>query len=356
MGTLKKKQPPGCPKPVYYYREVFREKINPADRGKGKRRGSGPSRVRTKDTYLGTADMLLQAVKEKPQPSVVRRKQFGLVCAALRICEKLGIAEAIDAVVPKRNQGHSVGTYIVIGILNKLTAPCSRAGISDWLAKTVLPDRMRLDPDLFSSANFWDQFEKICPEELLKERQQQVDEGTLAEAELFSNDAVFRIEEKIWERVIDHYDVLLDTILYDTTSRHRSWLCRPGRNKAYRHHLRQVGLALASTVDGGLPLLHSLVRGNRHDAKLFPESLTEMSERLVKLGRGTEEITVVFDEGNNSQENMRKIKAIDEVDFHLVGALASSHHRSLVSRSLKRYETTLKDGRICSPLQRLAAF
>ena len=168
--------------------------------------------------------MLLQAVKEKPQPSVVRRKQFGLVCAALRICEKLGIAEAIDAVVPKRNQGHSVGTYIVIGILNKLTAPCSRAGISDWLVKTVLPDRMRLDPDLFSSANFWDQFEKIFPEEPLKERQQQVDEGKLAEAELFSNDAVFRIEEKIWERVIDHYDVLLDTILYDTTSRHRSWL------------------------------------------------------------------------------------------------------------------------------------
>ena len=159
---------------------------------------------------------------------------------------------------------------------------------------------MRLDPDLFSSANFWDQFEKIFPEEPLKERQQQVDEGKLAEAELFSNDAVFRIEEKIWERVIDHYDVLLDTILYDTTSRHRSWLCRPGHNKAYRHHLRQVGLALASTVDGGLLLLHSLVRGNRHDAKLFPESLTEMSERLVKLGRGTEEITVVFDEGNNS--------------------------------------------------------
>ena len=81
MGTLKKKQPPGCPKAVYYHREVFREKINP--RGKGKRRGSGPSRVRRKDTYLGTADMLLQAVKEKPQPSVVRRKQFGLVCAAL---------------------------------------------------------------------------------------------------------------------------------------------------------------------------------------------------------------------------------------------------------------------------------
>lgn len=162
--------------------------------------------------------MLLQAVKEKPQPTVVRRKQFGIVCAALRICEKLGIAEAIDAVVPKRNQGHSVGTYIVIGILNKLTSPCSRAGISAWLRRTVLPDRMSLDPDLFSSANFWDQFEKICPEEPLKERQQQVDEGKLAEAELFSNDAVFRIEEKVWERVIDHYDVPLDTILYDTTN------------------------------------------------------------------------------------------------------------------------------------------
>ncbi len=250
MGTLKKKQPPGCPKPVYYHREVFREKINPEDRGKGKGRGSGPSRVRTKDTYLGTADLILKAVKEKPQPTVVRRKEFGLVCAALRICKKLGIVEAIDSVVPKRNQGHSVGTYIVVGILNKLAAPCSRAGISDWLAKTVLPDRMGLDPELFSSANFWDQFEKVCPEKPLRARQQQVEEGKLAEAELFSNDAVFQIEEKIWEQVIDHYEVPLDVILYDTTNfytyfdvRTVSWLCRPGRNKAYRHHLRQVGLA-----------------------------------------------------------------------------------------------------------------
>lgn len=355
MGTLKKKQPPGCPKLVYYHREVFREKINPEDRdkGKGKGRGSGPSRVRTKDTYLGTADMILKAVKEKPQPTVVRRKQFGLVCAALGICEKLGIAEAIDAVVPKRNQGHSVGTYIVVGILNKLTAPCSRAGISDWLAKTVLPDRMGLDPELFSSANFWDQFEKVCPEEPLKARQQQVDEGKLTEGELFAGDAVFRIEEKIWEQVIDHYDVALDVILYDTTNFYTyfdvttaSWLCRPGRNKAYRHHLRQVGLALATTVDGGLPILHSLVRGNRHDAKLFPESLSLMAERLIKLGRGTEEITVVFDKGNNSKENINKAKAIDEVDFHLVGTLVPSHHRDLVGRSLARYETTLTDGRL----------
>ena len=162
----------------------------------------------------------------------------------------------------------------------------------------------------------------------------------MAEAKLFSNDAVFRIEEKIWERVIDHYDVPLDTILYDTANFYtyfdvttRSWLCRPGRNKAYRHHLGQVGLA--STVDGGLPILHLLVRGNRHDAKLFPESLTRMTERLVKLGRGTEEITVIFNKGNNSQDNFKEIKAVDEVDFRRVGALVPSHHRSLVSRSLK---------------------
>lgn len=350
VGTLKKKQPPGCPKPVYYHREVFREKINPEDRSKGKERGSGPSRVRTKDTYLGTADMILKAVREKPQPTVVHRKQFGLVCAALRICEKLKIAEAIDAVVSKRNQGHSVGTYIVVGILNKLTSPCSRAGIADWLNKTVLPKHMGVDLALFSSASFWDQFEKICPEKPLKARQQQVDEGKLAEAELFANDAVFRIEERIWQQVIDHYNVPLDVILYDTTNFYTyfdvttpSWLCRPGRNKAYRHHLRQVGLALATTVDSGLPILHSLVRGNRHDAKLFPESLSLMGERLIRLGRGTEGITVVFDKGNNSKDN---IKAVDGAHFHLVGTLVPSHHRDLAGRSLARYETTLVDGRL----------
>ncbi len=350
MGTLKKKQPPGCRKPVYYYREVYRDKVNPEDRGKGKGRGSGPSRVVTRDTYLGTADELLTAVKGKERPATARHRAFGLVCAALRMCEELGIADAVDDEVVKRRQGHGVGTYIVVGILNKLTEPCSRRGMASWLGKTVLPERMGLATDLFSSANFWDQWEKICPEKPLRNRQEKVERGELGEEALFSDDAVFRIEERIWNRLVDRYDVPLDTILYDTTNFYTylepttpSWLCRHGHNKASRHHLRQVGLSLAATDDGGLPILHALVRGNRHDAKLFPESVTTLAERLVKLGRGTRGVTVVFDKGNNSEDNVHKVRG---AGFHLVGSLVPSHRRDLLGRALRRYETRLPDGRL----------
>ena len=43
----------------YYLQSTYREKINPAD--KGKNRGSGKSKVKTKNIYLGSAS----AIKKK---------------------------------------------------------------------------------------------------------------------------------------------------------------------------------------------------------------------------------------------------------------------------------------------------
>jgi transposase len=44
---------------------------------------------------------------------------------------------------------------------------------------------------------------------------------------------------------------------------------RRGRNKAHRYHLRQVGLALATTVHSEMPLFHHVHAGNSPDVILF---------------------------------------------------------------------------------------
>ncbi len=41
-------------------------------------------------------------------------------------------------------------------------------------------------------------------------------------------------------------------------------------------------LALAATRDGGFPLLSRVYRGNCHGAKLFPESMTRVIDRVTR--------------------------------------------------------------------------
>jgi len=50
----------------YYYQRTWREKIDP--HAWGKQRGSGKSRVRTESIYLGTAESILQRLKETSGP------------------------------------------------------------------------------------------------------------------------------------------------------------------------------------------------------------------------------------------------------------------------------------------------
>lgn len=341
MASLVKRQPPGCPEPVYYYHETYRVKVN--GQGKGKGPGSGKSKVRSRDVYLGTARQVLEKLRRAQQPQEIDAKEFGLVCAALDVAEEIGIVEVIDRLVPKRRQGLTVGQYLLIGILNKIAHPTSRRGIKAWFEKTVLPQKLGIDPNLLTSQNFWDHFDLILPEAELKERKARVEQGELAEAKLFDDKVIDRIEEGVWANVLRRYRIPLDSVIYDATNffsfidgaNARSWLAKRGYNKHGRHNLRQFGLLLAATRSFGLPLFHVLYEGRRHEAKLFPESMTDLVERYLALRRGTQQLTVVFDKGNNSAENLQY--AVEQLKLRVVGSLVAAHHPDLTGVRLSRY-------------------
>lgn len=138
------------------------------------------------------------------------------------------------------------------------------------------------------------------------------------------------------------YKIPLDCVLYDTMNfftlfeaTNESYLARTGHNKHGWYNLRRVGLALSVTKDVGLPLLHMLYHERQADAKLFPGSMTELVDRFLKLSRGSNRLTVVFDKGNNSKVNIQKAK---EMNLRVVGSLVPSHYRDLTGVRLGLYD------------------
>lgn len=316
----------------YYFHKTYRTKVNPSQ--KGKTRGSGKSKVITEEVYLGTAETILRKIKENQRPLKAKSKFFGLECAALSIIDELEIIQTIDKHVPKRNQGHSVGEYMGVASINRICGPTSRRGIAGWLDKTVLPEKMRIDPTLMKSKNFWDAFDKVLSEDDIKET-----------SDLLTDDVILAIEEDIWVSLLQQYDVNLDTILYDPTNYttyfdalNKSELCKYARSKEGQNHLRHLGLALGITEADSLPLFHILYAANHHDAKLFPDALSRLMEQYIRFTKGARRCTLIMDKGNNSKKN---IQLAIEAKCIVIGSLVLSHHLDLIKKRLPSYKETV---------------
>ena len=92
-----------------------------------------------------------------------------------------------------------------------------------------------------------------------------------------------KIAKTFFERVWQVESPSADCLLFDTTnyytymaSQTESELAMRGKNKAGKHHLRQIGLGLLVARDSRLPLYYSVYPGNIHDSKHFEAVMDEM--------------------------------------------------------------------------------
>src|ERR1035437_8706833 len=94
--------------------------------------------------YLGTAAELAAAAGREAGmlPERTRHLAFGDVAAAWGMLDELGVAGIIDEAAGPRPTGQplSTGSYLALAALNRLVAPFSDAGCSDWW-KTAAADR-----------------------------------------------------------------------------------------------------------------------------------------------------------------------------------------------------------------------
>ncbi len=124
-------------------------------------------------------------------------------------------------------------------------------------------------------------------------------------------------------------------------------MAQRGHNKAGRDERRQIGIALAATLDGGIPLLSLVYRGNCHDARLFAEAMTRLVNRITHLHRDALHMVFVFDRGNHAAENLQNLvrpsSAERQPRIDVIGSLVATQQRDLLRKPLRQYRQIMGD-------------
>jgi transposase len=277
--------------------------------------------------YLGSAAEIAARLAEKGpgEPDRTRHLAFGDVAATWSVLLRLGVAEIVDEVVGARrgDAGASVGTYIALATLNRVVDPCSKLAFSEWWGKTAGDRWLTISAGALDHRRFWEAMDAIG-------------EGDLQE-----------IERRIVARMVETFSIDLSGLVLDMTNfatwidsgNDRAPIAQRGHSKQKRNDLRICGLGLVVSTDGGVPLVSHAYPGNKPDVTQFGAMVTELVARFEALspeetGLGSERLTLVYDAGQNSDDNYR---LLDGAPLSFVGSLPPSDHPDLLAVSKDRY-------------------
>lgn len=289
-------------KPYFYLRECKRVK--------GK-----PKIIWT--LYIGSKKRLVERLM-RPETAKVKLYEFGASAAVFDIASQLDLIGVIDRHVPKRgDQGPSVGQYLALAAFNRCIAPRSKARLAQWYRKSVLRRLLPMNNGQLSSQRFWDNMDRV------------------------DEQAIVAIERELSANAVSRFDLDLRCLVFDATNfftfvdtfNDRAKLPQRGHGKEGRDNLRIIGLALLVTSDCEIPLFHHTYAGNQHDSVTFRSVVDELANRCIQLAQGVCDITLVFDKGNNSQDNL---ESVEKGPYHFVGSLVPSQHADLLAVARRR--------------------
>jgi len=266
------------------------------------RRVNGKPRI-VNQKYLGTAEGILKKTSSGSiEPLYSKVLDFGDVALLYDIASRLGVTDIINRCVCKRKQGLSIGEYILVAAINRAISPTSEACIQQWIEKTMLAQIMNIDTNLLSPQNYWNNMD-------------------------ISGGQLFNIENDIVKKMLDTYNINTAHLIYDATNfftyintKQDSELAKRGRCKSKRNDLKIVGLSMMVSPDHSIPLLYETYPGNRNDAAQFTFMLNNLRSRYEQITNEQTEITVIFDRGNNSENNIKILESNDR-PMHYVGGL-----------------------------------
>ena len=268
------------------------------------------------ERYLGTAAEIAAAVEgaqASALPERTRHLAFGDAAAGWGMLEDLGVAAVIDEVTGSRPAGArlSAGTYLALAALNRLVAPCSKAGFADWW-KTTAGDRFtKIGAPALDHRYFWDAMHAV----------------TAGQLEEISRRIAVRI---VQSSGVDVSSVALDMTNFATfidTANGKAPIAQRGKAKQKRSDLRLVGLGLVVTRDGGIPLTWHAYPGDRPDVTQFPAMTDQLPGQYqavcaaAGVPAGAADMTVVFDAGQNSAGNFARLAG---AGLHYIGSVPAS--------------------------------
>jgi transposase len=241
--------------------------------------------------YLGTAEKIIEMMKGSEDNPYARFKsfQYGKIAAMLQISEELKFIEIVNKYTDKKLMaGLTVGEYLLLDIIGKSSSISSENGLEEWFKNSALSILWKF-PHKLSCQNFLNHMGYI-------------DQATIKNIEIDISriliekgikPSILYLDESNWFTYGDNYD-------------NKSELLKKGFNKKHRYDKNQVGVALVTNEDN-IPFMHETYAGNIHDSTEFPELIDGIVNYLTDLKINTEDITLVFDKGNNSTDNIGKL-------------------------------------------------
>ena len=284
---------------IYYYAEE-------SERRDGKSR-------RKWQKYLGPLHKLIEAVEGMPsKPKYAEIFQLGGPAAYLNIAEQIKMIQIFDSVLPKRDQGPSMGLYLTLAAINRGIKAVSKRSMWKWFQDTIL---FRIFPEInkasLSSQRFWDNMSTIT--------ENKIQSGWI----------------KLINSVLDNEKIDISCANYDGTNFYtfigsfnaRCSLAKRGKNKQGRRDLRQINYALFCTREDHIPLYFDVFEGNRHDSKEFNKVIEKFFQTFNDRTPSGDGMTIIFDKGNNSKKNLEKF--VEDSNFHFVGSVKPDDHKDL---------------------------
>jgi len=279
--------------------------------------------------YLGSAEEIAQRLSEAGpgEPDRSRHLAFGDIAAVWEMLRRLGVAAIIDEVVGSRraDAGASVGTYIALATLNRVVDPCSKLAFEKWWGTTAGDRWLRVPAGALDHRRFWDAMDVIGEEDLNE------------------------IERRIVTAMVERFEIDLGGLVLDMTNfatwidsaNERAPIAQRGHSKQKRNDLRICGLGLVVSSDGAVPLVSHAYPGNKPDVTQFRVMVKELVARFSSLvgkeeASAAERLTLVYDAGQNSEDNYEVLDASELL--HFVGSLPPSDHPELLAIQKSRYK------------------
>jgi len=242
-------------------------------------------KVRTRHVkYLGPADKL--AGLKAGQVTDVR--SYGDVRALLNVVDGLEMRKIVNAIVPKGG-GVDAGRLFAILAINRLIKPTSKNGMAGWFSRTALPDLLGIDAEKLSCQNLSSFLDYLTDERIQ------------------------RIEDALVTNAVKKFQLDTESVIFDITSTYTygsiEGLSAHGYSRDHRPDLEQVNIGLAITSKGYVPIMHRVFEGN------LPDVVTLPSTAAALRSRSDRRITLIYDRGFLSEENVNMLDGLDRFDF-----------------------------------------
>ena len=264
--------------------------------------------------YLGNVEKILKVFNQYGQAPSVRVSSFeyGKTAAFLKINDELGFVESVNRNTSKKKiEGLSVGEYMLLIILGRSNGPLSKEATVRWFDESFLNYLWKF-PHKLNSQNFLNNMDFITEKSM-----RQIEEDMSA---------------TMIQNGIKPTTIFWDGVNVFTYIENGEKLTRKGKSKEKRYDKNLVAFGIAES-DENIPLMHETYPGNVSDAKIFPEIIEKIIERLNNLDIVTENMTLVFDKGNNSEYNINKVLE----NMHVVGSAKYNQVKQLMNVSLSEY-------------------